>query len=101
MAETAIQRGLQRIVVHRSAAGLEVDFSETISKLTGDNSVAVCGICGHPGDLIRNSAQKEIPPLAANVSDSQNSLAWQLLLDRCGVRSDPLWDAVSRPICSG
>ena len=73
--ETPVQRSLQRIVMIRSAARLEIDLRKPIAELHHRYCRASSGIHAHTHDPIGPSAQEQVAALAADIGHCQQRFA--------------------------
>src|ERR1051326_550028 len=82
----------------RTAARLVVDLREARTELEYRRAGAGGRIHRDARDAIRPRSQEQVPPLAAYVGDREHRVPRQLLLDRCGVGEDLLWNLITIPI---
>ena len=102
----AIDPNLQAVIAVSTAAGLGIDFRETIGHRKSVDHAEFPhhrrrpggGILHEARDAVCDAPQKQVPSLASHVRDGQHGVAGQLLLDGRGVLQNLLRDLVPRKI---
>src|ERR1044072_3928594 len=75
LAEAPVERGLQRVIMIGSAAGLVIDLGEPGAELAYVAARPGYRIGGHTDDPVCPGTQEEIPPLAPDIGDREHRAA--------------------------